>query len=244
MRRVFGYGMLWIGFLSPGRTAEISRPLEVQVEVNEVDNSKAESLGVDWMESLGFSETHPAGPVSVGSIQRVAGLRADIHFLVEEGAAQLLANPNLVTDSDTTATFHAGGEIPYITSSSLGTTHVEFKPYGVELDVHPTLLSDGRIHMRMRAGVSGPDPSSGVTLSGNSVPALLSREVTSDVTLDGGLSMTVAGLVQTQKTDLVRGVPFLRKIPLLGGLFRWHRTSFRRTTIIIFVTPRVIPPRE
>ena len=219
-------------------------PIEVQVEVNEVDNAKAASLGVDWIDSVVLQEASPAGVVSLGSVARLTGLKADLHYLMEEGAAQLLANPNLVTDSGTDATFHAGGEIPYITSSSLGTTHVEFKSYGVTLAVRPTLQADARVHLRVRAGVSAPDPSSGATLSGNTVPALLSREVTSNVTVAPGSGMTVAGLVQTQKTEVVKGVPFLRRVPLLGGFFRWRRTNFRRTTIIIFVTPRVIPPRE
>ncbi len=219
-------------------------PIEVQVEVNEVDNAKAVNLGVDWIDSVTFGERAPAGLVALGSFERSTPLQADLHFLIEEGAAELLANPNLVTDSGTPATFHAGGEIPYITSSSLGTTHVEFKSYGVKLNVRPTLMPDGRIRLNLCAGVSAPDASSGVSLSGNTVPALLSRDVTSIVTVTPGLTMTLAGLVQTQKTEAVRGVPILRKIPLLGALFRWRRTNLRRTSIIMFVTPRVVPPPE
>ncbi len=243
--RVLGLASLAWAFAVTVVTAAPAKkiPIEVQVEVNEVDNALAESLGIDWLNTVTLQETVPAGIVSLGSIQRLTPLKADLQFLAEEGAAQLLANPNLVTDSGTDATFHAGGEIPYITSSSLGTTNVEFKSYGVTLNVRPTLLADARVHMRVRAGVSAPDPSTGVTLSGNSVPALLSRDVTSNVTVEQGSGMTVAGLVQTQKTETIRGVPVLRKIPVLGGFFRWRRTNFRRTTIIIFVTPRVIPPQ-
>lgn len=219
-------------------------PIEVQVEVSEVDNLQASSLGINWVDSLQMGEAAPAGIVAVGRMERVAGLRSDVHFLMEEGAAELLANPNLITDSGTTATFRAGGEIPYITSASLGATHVEFKPYGVTLNIQPTLMDDGRIQMRLRAGVSAPDASGGVFLSGNSVPALLERDVTSNVTMNSGATMALAGLVQTHKDESVRGVPFLRRIPLLGAFFRWRRTNFRRTTIIVFVTPRVLPPGE
>jgi Flp pilus assembly secretin CpaC len=88
--------------------------------------------------------------------------------------------------------------------------------------------------------VSAPDPVNGVNLSGTAVPALLEREVTSIVTMNKGATMALAGLVQTHKEEQTRGVPFLRRIPLLGALFRWKRTNFRRSTILIFVTPETI----
>ncbi len=227
----------WVALPAPRVARKV--PIEVQVEVNEVDNERAASLGIDWLDSATLQEKSPAGILAIGKVERVTALRADLHFLEEEGAAELLANPNLVTDSGTGAAFHAGGEIPYITSSSLGTTNVQFKSYGVLLDVHPTLLADGRIQMGVRAGVSAPDTSAGTMVSGNAVPALLTRDVTSNVTMEPGLTMTLAGLVQTQKTETEKGVPLLRRIPFLGRLFRWRRTNFRRTTIIMFITPRV-----
>lgn len=211
-------------------------PLEVKVEVTEVDNTRAASLGVDWVDSVAIRE-QPQGLAQLGRFDRVPGLQADLRFLMESGAAELLANPNLVTDSGTTATFHAGGQIPYITNSSIGTTHVEFKPYGVLLKVQPTLLKSGKIRMKVQASVSAPDPTNGVNLSGNTVPALLEREVSSSVTLNAGATVALAGLVQIQKEETARGVPILRRIPLLGAFFRWKRTSYRRSTIIIFVTP-------
>ena len=165
-----------------------------------------------------------------------------IHFLIEEGAAETLASPNLVTDSGTPATFHAGGEIPYVTNTSLGSTHVQFKPYGVAVNVQPLVLDDGSVRMKVKAEVSSPDPSNGTFLSGTSVPAFREREVASNVTLRDGATMMLAGLTQTQRDEVNSGVPILRRVPLLGALFRWKRTNHRRTTIIIFVTPRVVPP--
>jgi pilus assembly protein CpaC len=219
--------------------AESKKSVEVQVEVTEVDHAKASSLGVEWINNVGISE-NSLGIVALGPFNRDVGLQANLHFLIEEGAAELLANPNLVTDSGTTATFHAGGEIPYIINASLGTTHVEFKPYGVILNVQPTVLKSGAIELRIRAAVSAPDETNGVVLSGNSVPALFEREVTSNVTVAPETTMTLAGMVQTRKEESTRGVPLLRHIPLIGALFRWKKYSFRRTSIIMLVTPKVV----
>jgi pilus assembly protein CpaC len=219
-------------------------PIEVRVEVTEVDNVKAQQLGVEWIDQLAFQEKSSHGLAALGAFERTTPIKADVHFLMEEGAAELLANPTLVTDSGTSARFRAGGEIPYITTGSLGTSNVEFKPYGVTLTVSPQNLPDGRIHMDVEAGVSAPDNSSGISLSGNTVPALLQRTVSSHVTIEPGLTMTIAGLVQSQRENVASGVPILRKIPLLGALFRWRRTNYRRTTIIMFVTPTVIESHQ
>jgi pilus assembly protein CpaC len=187
-----------------------------------------------------LSENGAAGVVAVGQIERTTALHADIHMLIEEGAAELLANPNLITDAGTTATFHAGGQLPYMTSTNLGATNVEFKPYGVLLNVRPDVVDGSFIRLKIRAALSAPDGTNGVQLSGNTVPALSEREVTSNVTVSPGMTMTLAGLVQTRKEQLVRGVPFLRRIPLLGALFRWKKSNFRRTTVVVFVTPRFV----
>jgi pilus assembly protein CpaC len=114
---------------------------------------------------------------------------------------------------------------------------VEFKPYGVELNVKPTVLESGQIGMVIKAAVSSPDASNGVSLSGNRVPALLERQVTSNVTVSPGETITLAGLVQTHKEDVKRFVPVLGRIPLLGMLFRWTQRNYRRTTVVMFVTP-------
>jgi pilus assembly protein CpaC len=215
-------------------------PIEVKVEVTEVDETRAASLGVQWAESADVAEAAPAGVFKIGRVDRVTSLRSTLRFLIQEGAAELLANPNLITDSGTTATFSAGGEIPYVTSSSLGSTNVEFKPYGVALSVEPKLLADGAIQMKVTAGVSAPDNANGVLLSGNTVPALSERQVTSRVTVAPGATMTLAGLLQTHRSETTHGVPVLRRIPLLGALFRWKRKNFRRTTVVVFVTPRLV----
>lgn len=235
LKKLFQLLLVLNVFTSYGFTA-----IDVQVEITEVDHSQASRLGVDWLNQINIGEATAAGIVALGSIHRLTTLHSDLMFLIENGAAELLAKPNLITDSGTAATFHAGGQIPYITSSSLGTTNVEFKPFGVAMNITPKKIEPNRIEMKIKASVSAPDESNGVQLSGNSVPALFEREVTATVTVESGTTVTLAGLVQTQKSKTTRGVPFLRRIPLLGKLFQWERKRERRTSVVIFVTPKLV----
>jgi pilus assembly protein CpaC len=215
-------------------------PVEIKVEVTEIDQTKAARLGVEWPGTVTFAEKAGTS-IGVAAAQRVTRLQADVDLLMQEGAARLLANPNLVTDSGTPASFHAGGEIPYVTNTSLGASHVEFKPYGVLVTAHPEVLADGRIRLKVKASVSSPDQANGTSVNGTAVPALREREVTSNVTLQAGATLMLAGLMQDERERVDGGVPVLRRIPLLGALFRWKRTNERRTSIIVFVTPNVVP---
>ncbi|WP_288416277.1 pilus assembly protein N-terminal domain-containing protein, partial [uncultured Novosphingobium sp.] len=70
------------------------------------------------------------------------------------GLVTTLAQPNLTALSGETADFLAGGEYPIPISQGLGATSIEFKKYGVSLSYTPTVLSNGRISLRVRPEVS------------------------------------------------------------------------------------------
>ena len=140
--------------------------------------------------------------------------------------------------------FQAGGELPYATSSSLGSANVEFKPYGVNLKINPHLEDNGHIAMSVDAEVSGPDEDRSVLLAGNKVPGIRSRRVSSQLTLSPGTTLTMAGLIQTQKQTTRQGVPGLMHIPVLRYLFSHEVATRERTSIVVFVTPIVLEPTE
>ncbi len=222
------------------RAAQKPKPLiQIGVEVVEVDELKSLNLGVQWMSSLLVSEETVPSLFNVGTFTREA-IFADLHFMEQNGAADLLANPKLVARDGTSASFHAGGEIPYATAASLGTVTVVFKPYGVDLKVTPHLNEQDQIELSIDAEVSGPDDQNAVTLSGNVVPGIRSRKATSELTLAPGSTLTMAGLLQNDKEWTRQGVPVLMHIPLLKYLFSHKVKSLRKTSVVIFVTPTLI----
>lgn len=226
--------LLW---LRPGSGSE---PLiQVSVEVVEVDVQRSRQLGVQWVNALPLEETGVPSLLNMGTVQR-GKLFADLQALLERGAADLLANPKLVTKSEASASFHAGGEIPYLSASGFGTAHVVFKPYGVHLEVTPRIEPHGWIHLLLKAGVSSPDSTLSVSLSGNAVPGLLTRDVSTEVTIRSGATVTLAGLLQTRKETRTSGIPLLSELPLIGVFFRHEKIVQSRTSLVLFVTPTVL----
>lgn len=193
--------------------------IQIAVEVVEVDVNKTVQYGIKWVDTIRGQENSIPGIFNIGEFSRLNQIYGDLKLLMDNGAADLLANPKLVTKDGTTAVFSVGGEIPYI-ASNRQTAHAEFKEYGVKLEIKPTVESDTDIGVDIKAEVSSPDESLSVLMEGYSIPAILKRTVESKLSIKAGTTITIAGLNQTRKETIKKGIPLLGDIPLLGPLFQ------------------------
>lgn len=158
------------------------------------------------------------------------------------GLVTTLAQPNLTALSGETGEFLAGGEFPIPISSGLGTVSVEYKKYGVSLSFTPTVLSDGRISLRVRPEVSELSTEGAVTLNGYTIPALSTRRTETSVELGSGQSMMIGGLLSNKASNSIQKMPGAGDLPVLGALFK--STSFVKgeTELVIVVTPYLVKP--
>jgi pilus assembly protein CpaC len=159
-----------------------------------------------------------------------------------EGLVTTLSEPNLTALSGETAEFLAGGEFPIPLSQGLGAVSVEYKKYGVSLSYTPTVLTSGRISIRVRPEVSELSAAGAVTIGGTQVPGLTTRRAETTVELGSGQSFMIAGLMSNNAQNLVDRAPGLADLPILGNMFR--STDFRKgqTELVIIVTPYLVKP--
>ena len=159
-----------------------------------------------------------------------------------QGLVTTLSEPNLTALSGETAEFLAGGEFPIPLSQGLGTTSIEYKNYGVSLAYTPTVLSDGRISIRVRPEVSELSTQGAVVIDGFQIPALTVRRAETTVELGSGQSFMIAGLMSNNANNTIDKAPGAGDIPILGNLFR--STEFRKgeTELVIVVTPYLVKP--
>lgn len=158
------------------------------------------------------------------------------------GQVTTLANPNLTALSGETANFLAGGEIPIPIAQGLGTTTVEYKQYGISLAFTPTVLSDGRISLRVRPEVSQLTSAGAVQLNGVTIPALSTRRSETTVELGSGESMVIGGLLQNSQNNSISKTPGLGDVPILGALFRSNGFQRNETELVIVITPYLVKP--
>jgi pilus assembly protein CpaC len=174
-----------------------------------------------------------------------SNVAAFIRALQNEGEFRSLAEPNLITVPNETASFLAGGEFPYPViqgGGNAGAVTIVFQEFGVRLNFTPTLTNSGAIRLAVEPEVSSLDFSNGLELSGFQIPALLSRRASTTVEVEDGQTFAIAGLMDNRLTESVSKVPLLGDIPILGSLFR--STSFQRneTELLVLVTPILVTP--
>jgi pilus assembly protein CpaC len=216
-----------------------SQQVQVDVRIIEASHSAIRDLGfnvnVQALGGFNFStgSTLPSGIAPQGTIgvnHRFGAwnIDANIQALEQKGAIRELARPNLVAMSGQEATFLAGGEFPVpIPNGNLGTT-IEFREFGVRLNVTPTVEDNGQIVLKVAPEVSELDPKDGVNIQGFQVPAIE--------------SFAIAGLFQRNYSNTINQIPGAGNLPILGALFRSSDWQRNETELVIIVTPHLTNP--
>jgi Flp pilus assembly secretin CpaC len=179
--------------------------------------------------------------------------RADLEFfleaLIENKAMRLLANPTLVALSGEQASFLVGGEYPIPVVQGTGggaaggnAVTIQYKEYGVRLAFQPTVLGNGSIRLHAIPEVSSLSTSGAVTISGFTVPALLTRRSETTLELKNGQSFAMAGLLQHENQANNARIPGLGDLPILGPLFRSVRYQKKETELVVLVTASLVEP--
>jgi len=180
-------------------------------------------------------------------------MAATIQALQTNNVLQILAEPNLMTESGKEATFLAGGEFPYPviqgTGGGTGSTSVpaitiQFKEFGVRLSFTPIITADGLIHLKVAPEVSALDFSNALTIQGFTLPALSTRRVQSEMELRDGQSFAIAGLVDNRVTEVFSKMPGIGDIPILGNFFKSRSLNKSNDELLILVTPRIVHPLQ
>ena len=229
------------------------------------------SLPGSTTRTLGVAGTQQFGPATLqglqtdgkGNLQNVSlsfsdllnlfifrpdiNLGAAIKALQNRNLLQILAEPNLLTQSGKEANFLAGGEFPFPVvqgggAGTLPTVTIQFREFGVKLNFTPDVTEEGKIHLKVRPEVSALDFSNALQFQGTLIPALSTRRVEADVELDDGQGFAIAGLVDDRMTQVVNKIPALGDIPILGQLFRSRSTNKTKTELLVLVTPHRVKP--
>jgi len=232
---------------------KVRDPQQVRLEVRiaEVSKSYIESLGLSWTQGLGNTQ----GSLMTGFVNNATlnlllktdrvpnttvGNQLQVEAERKHSLIKILAEPTIVAMSGQEGYFLVGGKIYTPTISSLGATDYVERTYGVGLRFTPTVLDAGRISLRVVPEVSEPVTQPVTAGTTNPLPAFKISTVSTTVQMNEGENLVIGGLLRDNLTEVIRAVPLLGEIPILGALFRHTEKDSETTELMVIIRPTLV----
>ncbi|MBP9673956.1 MAG: type IV pilus secretin PilQ [Bacteriovoracaceae bacterium] len=213
-------------------------------------------IGYDPVEAIGDAQgpgfTFSSAPIPGGNFlglnvalfRRIKNLDLELQLMEREQKGRIISSPKVITQNKKEATI-ATGETTNFRKDILNGTQViatyEKISADFSLKVTPQVTNEGSIAMQVDINKTGfkNKPTDG------SPPDSVNRSVSTNVLVDNGSTVVLGGIYKMERTTEVRGVPWLKDIPVLGWLFRNpDNISTSKDELIIFLTPRIINQEE
>lgn len=232
MRFILAGGLAFVFSLTTIQGAEL---VAVSADIVEIGGSIERDLGVSWNDVVEFAEESVPGIFRMGDFRRLTQLQSSLRALENEGKAQFLSNPKLITKNATQASFMVGGEMPIQVVGATGSVGFDFKKFGVMLNILP-VIDNKMIDVQIQMEVSNPDFSKTV----NGMPSIVTRNIQTEVEVKTGDTIVIGGLKRSEKQESYRRVPILGHLPLFGALFTFKKTIRIDSTLFLFLTLEII----
>lgn len=162
-----------------------------------------------------------------------------IDILESRGYAKILMRPTVEVVNGRTARIQMKERIPIHEKILLDTAIIDTIKYQDIIDylqVTPQVYSDGTIGLKTSAGIASKSTPDGV----EQIPIITDREINNEENrLRKGQSLVIGGIIKTERMAVVRGVPLLKDIPILGVLFSSQDYEERAKEILFILTPSI-----
>jgi len=234
---------------------KVTPQVMIEARIVEATDTFSREIGTSWSISgtrtdgslggtLGYdmSATNPP-TTSLGAIgftfSRLIGntfrvVDARLAASESEGNVKIISAPKILTLDNKPAKIKQGLAYPYNKLDADGNTTTEFKDIALELEVTPHITPDERVTMK-------------IVIKNNEIGAVINNQISfttkeayTELLVDDGDTIVIGGIRKTRKDVGEEGLPYLRKIPVLGWLFKTEKDEDTGEELLIFITPRVV----
>ena len=249
---------------------EMEHPSQIRLEAQiiEISSKYAKDLGVQyWSQKPGSNSggssdnsKNPNSSINVGTAgifyggedysssrsrggwlgSHISGVNATLQALINQGKGRILSRPSITTLSGKTANILIGGRIPVPISDGNGNVSVDWREYGIRLNIEPKVDSEDKITSKIHAEVSTLDSASAVKIDSYSIPGILSREADAEVNVHSGMTMVIGGLINSEDSKSISKIPLLGDLPIIGRFFRHTSNTRDKREVIILITPTLV----
>ncbi len=201
--------------------------VEIKVFIAHVKKSFARQWGVQWPSEV-QAQLIPGGDLSWQA------LNFSLKTLEDQGQGRLLATPQLIVESNKTAEFHSGGEIP-IRSTTQFNNNIEWKRYGLFLKTKARVNSQNNLQIDINLEMSSLDQESSAT----DIPALTRSQIKTHINMKSPRPVLLSGFLQQQSGESSAGLPWLSQIPIFKPLFSSGQINNRDYELVFILYPRI-----
>jgi type IV pilus assembly protein PilQ len=145
-----------------------------------------------------------------------------------------LSSPRVVTADQQQATIEDGRKFPFLRRDADGNSTVVFIDASLKLVVKPHITPDGDVLMQLEVKNDSP-------IVFNDQTAIQTKSVSTQVLVENGGTVVIGGIFSHEDLNSRTQTPGLGDVPVLGHLFRSRSSASRRSEMMVFITPRVLP---
>jgi pilus assembly protein CpaC len=240
---------------------EAAPTILIKAKLIEVKRSALRDIGIDWadiaagpvfasLDELVANEHFRIAPDAMQGVRELplqlgtnnhyfaltTVVDSVVNLLVNNGNARLLAEPTLTCISGGQADFLVGGEVPIPVQNQDGALNVVFKQFGIILNIEPR-TNEARL-IRTKVGVEVSSVDKAISVLG--IPGFATRKTNTEMNVQSGETMVVAGLISAEDAKTVVKVPGFGHIPILGELFKSRQFRRGETELVVLVTPQIV----
>lgn len=208
-----------------------SPTVHFKVFLLEIKKSMFGSFGLSWPGRMDGAFT-----VSPWGIKQNLSLDAAIEAMEGEGNARVLSKPELVVRAPGEAELFAGGEVPIKTHTE-HTQNVTWKTYGLLLKLKVTHSTPSLARLEIATEVSHLDNANSI----ENLPGVQANRMKTQVDATYGRPLFLSGLLQEDMRSQAKGLPLLRRIPILGSLFGSEDYLNERSELVAILLPENTP---
>lgn len=190
---------------------------------------------------------NPISTVINGKTVTIPALSALISLSQTDSNVNVLSAPRLLTSDNEEAEIVVGKNVPVITSQSVdnagnAVNSVERQDAALTLRFTPQITEGDLVRLKIYQEIS--DVTDSVGTVDEVGPTFTKRLLQNSIVAQDGKTVVLGGLFQTTVTTSETKVPLLGDLPVLGRLFRKNSDEESKTSLLIFITPRVIRNSE
>jgi general secretion pathway protein D len=242
----------------------------LDVEVLEIERSKALALGIQYPDQVGYgilqptttsttttttgttTSTNLGGALQSGYVNLkqssamvpyISNPGFELNLKDQLGVSNTLANPHIRVRNKEKAKIHIGDKVPVFTTTSTANVGVSASVNYLDVGLMLDVEPTVRLddNVEIKVGLEVSSISKEITGPQSSLAYQIgTRTANTVLRLQDGETQVLAGLISDAERNSVISIPGLGSIPALGRLFSSHSNTNSKTEIVLLITPHVI----